>query len=86
MAESTSLDETSEKPVVAEIDTVSSSKDPSAEVPQLRVDKHGLPCVPQPSHWRDDPLVRLKTQAKRLKRLALIGSYRTGHLGSNGLF
>lgn len=82
MAESTSLDETSEKPVVAEIDTASSNKDqPSSEVPQLRVDKHGLPCVPQPSHWRDDPLVRLETQAKRLKGLALIRNYRTGHLG-----
>jgi hypothetical protein len=29
------------------------------EQPQLKLDEHGLPLVPQPSDHKDDPLVRL---------------------------
>lgn len=35
-----------------------SSKDSKEPVSDLKLDKHGLPLVPQPSDHKDDPLVR----------------------------
>ena len=48
----------------------------------LRTDKHGMALVPQPSHWKDDPLVQMSSNfAYEPNQLSRIGL-----LGLNGLF
>jgi hypothetical protein len=52
------------------------------ENPTLRLDKHGLQLVPQPTAFKDDPLVSRCTPVSDCEFLLLIG-LRTGHLRSN---
>jgi hypothetical protein len=33
--------------------------DPASDTSSLQVDRHGLPLVPQPTRFKDDPLVRV---------------------------
>jgi hypothetical protein len=35
----------------------SSNEDPERQSTDLKLDNHGLPLVPQPSRFKDDPLV-----------------------------
>jgi hypothetical protein len=57
---------------------------------ELKLDKHGLPLVPQPSRFKDDPLVRnflvsaeqstLTTLGTELARMAQVGRPDPGQL------
>lgn len=54
---STARDVEDGKAGLNEKDTLEVDPDRKADTPVLKLDKHGLPLVPQPSDHKDDPLV-----------------------------
>jgi hypothetical protein len=73
----------------AEIDLNDHQKLGEDDTSNLRLDKHGLPLVPQPTQHKDDPLVSLaltsKHSIKALKSIELVPCSQVVHRSSNQL-